>query len=174
MYQEYIVTAKEVKGYCPAISDDISDSLVNSGILMVEDTILKDSCGQAWTDEIITQKSGGTYTTANAIIVNNYLKQLISYGVWQYLTTTLSLQLNSSGLRIKSSDHSVASESVDMAFYRDFIQNYMDSIRRTMKRYIDDHKTDYPLYYNNTYHDKPSENVYNFKIGNIRQKTNND
>lgn len=167
MYQEYIVTATEVKSYCPEINSEISDVLVNRAILAVEDTILRDSCGQAWSDELISQKSGGTYSVANKYVIDNFLKQLISFGVWEYLVVTLSLQLNSSGLRIKTSDHSVQSESKDMAFYRDYIQNYMDRTRKTMKRYLDLNKTSYPLYYSNTYHDDPKKNIYDFRIGKI-------
>jgi hypothetical protein len=77
----------------------------------------------------------------------------------------LSLQLNSSGLRAKNSDHSVLVESKDIAFYRDFIQNYMDTVRHSMNRYINLNKSSYPLFYNNIYHDKPEQNVYNFRIG---------
>lgn len=167
MYNQFIVTPLEVKTYVPEVNNDISDTLVSKAILMVEDTILRDSLGQSWSDEIISQKLGGTYTTTNKYIVDNFLKQLISYGVWQYLVVTLSLQLNSSGLRVKTSDHSIASETKDMAFYRTFIENYMDRIRETMKRYIDLHKSDYTLYYTNPYHDKPSKNVYNFKVSKV-------
>jgi hypothetical protein len=167
MYNQYLVTPIEVRSYCPEVNGDISDLLINRATLATEDTILRDTLGQQWSDEIISQKSGGTYTVANAYIVNNFLKLLVSLSVWQYLVMTLSLQLNSSGLRIKSSEHSIAAESKDLAFFRDFIENYMDRVRKTMKRYIDDHKTDYPLYYNNEYHDKPSENIWNFRIGKI-------
>jgi hypothetical protein len=167
MYQEYIVTVGEVKSYCPEINNEISSTLVERAILATEDTILRDSLGQEWADQIITQRSGGTYTTENAYIVNNFLKQLISFGVWEYLTTTLTYQLNSSGLRIKQSDHSISTEPKDLGYYKEFIQNYMDRVRKTMKLYINDHKSLYPLYYNNKYHDKPKDNVYDFRIGKV-------
>lgn len=167
MYTLNIVTPAEVKTLVPEINYEISDTLISNAIKMVEMTVLQESIGQEWTDEIMSQKSGGTYTTSNKYIVENFLKNILAYSVWQYLTTTLSLQLNSSGLRIKQSDHSIASESKDIAYYRDFIENYLDRVRKLMKRYIDDHKSDYPLYYNNIYHDKPSKNVFNFKISSV-------
>jgi len=167
MYNQYLVTSSEVRVFCPEVNGDINDLLINRATLAVEDTILRDTLGQEWSDEIISQKSGGTYTAANAYIVNNFLKLLVSLSVWQYLVMTLSLQLNSAGLRIKSSDHSIAAESKDLAFFRDFIENYMDRVRQTMKRYIDDNISLYPLWKNNKYHDKPAQNTWNFRIGKV-------
>lgn len=165
MYSLYIVTASEVKNYVPELNAEINDSLIDNGIKMVENTILMESLGQSLTDEIMSQKSGGTYSTANKYLVDNFLKELISYGVWQYISVTLSYQLVSSGLRIKNSDHSVTVESKDLAYYRSFIQNYIDRVRKIMSRYIEDHEADYPLYFANKYGDKPYKNIYNFKVG---------
>ena len=171
MNQVKFLTPSQVKLYVTEINQDIADTLVNNAILMVQESLLKPTFGQEWFDELIVQcsgnTSGSTYTAPNLYIMQNYGYWLLSYGVWQYLATTLSLQLNSAGVRVKTSDHSVAGESKDIAFYRTFIENYIDNVRKTMKRYIDLHKTDYPLYYNNTYHDKPSKDIYNFKIGKV-------
>jgi hypothetical protein len=168
-----MITPSECKAIVPEINFDISDLLINNAIKMVQSTLLIDTVGQEWADELMSQTgtivsgvtSGETYTTANEYIVDNYLKNILAYSVWQYLVITLSLQLNSAGLRIKTSDHSVASESKDLAFYRDFCQNYIDRTRKLMHRYIDQNKASYPLYFNNIYHDVPK--VYNFKIGHI-------
>ena len=43
----------------------------------------------------------------------------------------------------------------------------MDRIRETMKRYIDDNISLYPLWKNNKYHDKPQNNTWNFRIGKV-------
>lgn len=171
----YIMTNVEVKTYAPEINQSIQKVLVDSAILFTQDSLIKDSIGQEWYDQILSQLSGGTgyTTTENQYIIDNYLKHILAYGVWQYLAITLSLQLNDSGLRIKTSDHSQAAESKDIAFIRDFIQNYIDSRRKEMKRYIDNNKTLYPLYYSNIYGDRPSNNVYNFKIGGVPRKNKN-
>ena len=101
------------------------------------------------------------------MIVDNYLKWILSYAVWQYLVITLSLQINAAGLRIKASDHSLAAEQKDIQYYREMIQNWIDSSRKDMFRYINLHKNDYPLYFNNIYHDKPQNNQYNWRIGGV-------
>ena len=162
-----IITATEAKTMVPEINSEIDTGIVDNAIKLTQQSVLKPSLGQEWFDEIITQRSGGTYSTANSYIVNNYIKWILAYAVWQHLVITLSLQLNSAGLRIKGSDHSQAAESVDMQYYRDYTQNWIDNTRKAMYRYINLHSSDYPLYYSNIYGDKPRNNQYNWKMGKI-------
>lgn len=162
-----IITAAECRTMCPEINNEIEDGVIDSAIKLTQQSVIKPSIGQEFFDEIILQKSGGTYSAANKIIVDDYLKWILSYSVWQYLVVTLSLPLNAAGLRIKISDHSNPAESKDLQYYRDFIQNWIDNTRKTMYRYINDNKASYPLYYNNKYHDKPKNNQYNWKIGGV-------
>lgn len=162
-----IITAAEVKINCPSINDEIETGMIDEGILLMQRAVMVPTCGQEWWDEIIQQRSGGTYSSANKVIVDNYLKYILSYAVWQNLVITLSYQLNSAGLRLKVSDHSAQAETADMMYYRDYTQNFIDNIRKEMYRYISLHKNDYPLYYNNKYHDHPSKNQYDWKIGSV-------
>jgi len=156
-----LATATEVKTLCPAINKQVDDTLVNGAILLTQDTLIKDSLTQDLYEDVLANSG----TTANSYLINNYLKNLISYGCWQYLAVSMSLQLNDAGLRIKTSDHSVAAEAVDITFYRNYIQNFIDSTRRMMDRYIDDHKADYPLFYNDKWGDTPK--ISNFRIGRV-------
>lgn len=164
---EYLMTETEVKTLIPQINSTIDKTLVESTMLFTQDTLIKDTLGQQWYEEIILQKSGGTYSAANQTIVDDYIKKILAFGVWQNLLINLSLQTNDAGLRIKISDHSEAASSRDIAFMRDYIQNFIDSKRKEMYRYIKNNKSSYPKYYNDVYGDKPINNIYNFKIGGI-------
>lgn len=169
-----IVTPLEVKTICPEININISDTLISNGIELVTNTLIKDSIGQEWLEEIEYQISGNTLTTQNKYIVDNFLKYICSFGVQLHLVITLSLQLNDSGLRIKVSDHSTAAESSDLSFYRSYIQDFIDNKRESMYRYIKYHPTDYPKYYSDFYNDKPIENRFNFKMSKVQKKYDND
>lgn len=157
----YLVSAVEVKTICPAINLQVQDSLVQGAIILIQNTLVKDSLTQDFYESLIVN----TGTTANSYLIEHYLKNLISYGVWQYLAVSMSLQLNDAGLRIKTSDHSIAAESVDITFYRNYIQNFIDGVRKQMDRYIYDHQTDYPLYFQDKWGDTPVKK--NFRIGRI-------
>ena len=161
------MTEPEVKALVPQINKTVDESLIESTLLFTQDTLIKDSIGQDWYEELLLQKSGGTYTAANQIIIDNYIKNILAFGVWQNLIINLSLAVNESGLRIKISDHSEAASSRDIAFMRDYIQNFIDAKRKEMYRYIKNNKSSYPKYYNDVYGDKPINNIYNFKIGGI-------
>lgn len=163
----YLMTEPEVKALVPQINKTVDESLIESTLLFTQDTLIKDSIGQDWYEELLLQKSGGTYTAANQIIIDNYIKNILAFGVWQNLIINLSLAVNESGLRIKISDHSEAASSRDIAFMRDYIQNFIDAKRKEMYRYIKNNKSSYPKYYNDVYGDKPINNIYNFKIGGI-------
>lgn len=160
-----LLTASEVRGMCRAINGEIEDGIIEDAILSTQQMVVRPSIGKEWYDEIILQKSGGTYSIENKVIVEDYLKWIISYSTWQHLVVTLSLQLNAAGLRIKTSDHSSPAESSDLAFTRSFIQNLIDGTRREMFRYIDEHESSYPLYFNNKYGEKPKNNQFGFDIG---------
>jgi hypothetical protein len=166
-----LITASEVKIICPSINTNIDDTLIENGIDLVTDTLIKDSIGQEWLEQLQIQMLSGTtgLTIANKYMVDNFIKYILSYGVWQYLVVSLSLMLMPDGLRIKTSDHSAAAESVDLSFYRNYIQSFIDNKREGMYRYISYHSSSYPLYYTDKYGDEPIEHRYNFKISKVQK-----
>lgn len=165
MNTKYLITATEVKTKVPFINNEIDTTLISNAILLVQNTLIKNSLTQDFYEDILTNSA----TTANSYLITNYIQDIIAYGVWQYLAVSLSLQLNAAGLRIKLSDHSQAAESVDIEFYRGYIQNFIDGARKEMDRYIEDHQADYPYYWSDKYGDKPR--TYNFKIGCVGNST---
>lgn len=179
-----IITSSEVKTICPSINANISNTLIDNGIKLVTDTLIKDTIGQEWLEEIELQMSGDTpiidgiytsgLTTSNQYIVDNYLKYILSYGVWQYLVVSLSLMLMPDGLRIKTSDHSAAAEAQDISYMRNYIQTFIDNKREAMYRYIKFHSALYPKYYTDFYGDKPIEHRFNFKISKVQKQFYDD
>lgn len=161
MFTNYLITATEVKNICPAINNEIDTTLINNAILLMQDTILKNSLTlDMWEDIMVNSGE-----TNNKLLIDNYIKNLLSYSVWQYLAMILSYQLNSAGVRLKVSDHSTLAEAADIQYYRSYIQNFIDNTRRLMQEYIDDHPSDYPLYF--IYENGKKPNVNNFKIGRV-------
>lgn len=162
------LTPTEIKSIVPSININISDTMIEEATFLIQETLICDSIGREWYEEFNTQISGGTLTEDNTYIFNNYIQYLLSYGVWQYLTITLSYQLNEAGLRIKSSDHSQLAESNDLSYYRSYIQNLIDNKRKMMYDYIRLNSGKYPLYYSSKYGDEP-KSIYNFKIGKVQK-----
>ena len=162
-----ILTVEQIKALVPSINININDKMIEEACTLVEHTILADSIGQEFYEEIRDQVSGNTLTTDNKYLFDNYLQYIVAYSIWQYLTITLSYNLNEAGVRIKTSDHSTLAESTDINYYRTYIQNFIDNKRDQMNKYIRLINNNYPKYYSNKYGDSPSEHIYNFKIGKV-------
>jgi hypothetical protein len=156
-----LITATELKTIVPFINNEVDDTLIENTIILVQNTLVRDTLTQDFYEDVVTNSG----TTANQYLIDNFLKHLISYGVWSQIAVFLSLNLNSAGLRIKISDHSNPAESVDIEFYRNYIQNFIDNTRKEMDRYIFDHQSDYPLYYSDKWGDRPVSK--NFKMGRV-------
>lgn len=161
-----LLTATEVKTLCPMININIDDTLIEYTVELTQNTLLIDSIGQEFYEEIFGQKSGNTLTTNNQYLWNNFLQHIVALGTWLNLTINLSYQLNEAGLRVKTSDHSTLAEAGDIGFYRTYIQNMIDNKRLALHNYIRFHQY-YPLYYSNKYGDNPQNNIFNFKIGKV-------
>lgn len=159
-----ILSATTIKTICQDINNTISSVLIDQACILMQQTLLKDTMGQMWYDDFYSQFIGGTYSTANYFILENYLQYILAFGVWKHLMISLSLQLNDAGLRIKSSDHSVQAESKDMFFYREYIDSFINNKRKEMFRYITYHQSDYPLYYSTKYWDHPQRMINEWQI----------
>lgn len=165
-----IISVNDVRIICPVINVNITDVQIENGIEMVTDTLLKDTIGQEYLEqlenELVIPPTG--HTTPNQYLIDNFLKYIISYGVWKHLVITLSYMVMPDGLRIKTSDHSGLAEKQDITFYRDYIDNFIDNKREAMNRYIRYNSSSYPLYYRDKYGDNQIENRFNFKIGKVQ------
>lgn len=162
-----ILSATTVKDLIPDINNTINNTLVDQACVLMQQTLLKDTMGQEWYDQLYSQFIGGTYTTANSYILENYLQYVLAFGIWKHLMISMTLQLNDAGLRIKQSDHSGVAESKDLTFYREYIDNFINNKRKEMFRYIEYHSTDYPLYYSSKYGDNPHKMINDWQIRKI-------
>ena len=159
-----ILSATTIKQICPDINNTINNTLIDQACILQQQTLLKDTLGQMWFDDLYGQFTGGTYSTPNAYILENYLQYILAFGVWKHLMISLSFQLNDAGLRTKISDHSSLAENKDMYFYREYIDSFINNKRKEMFRYITYHQSDYPLYYSTKYWDHPQRNINDWKI----------
>lgn len=165
---QVLLSATTIKQIVPEINNEISNTLVDNATRLVQGTLLKDSMTQDFYDDFYTRYttlSGTTFTAAYAYLKENYLDYILAFGVWEHLIITLSYQLNSAGLRLKTTDHSAMAEATDMNFMRKYIENFIDARRKEMSRYIFDHQSDYPLFYSDKWGDMPAK--HNFRIGRV-------
>ena len=168
-----LLSASTVKLMVPEINNTIDLTLITNAIWFVQETLIKDTLSQLFYEDLLAKwgtDSGHTgMTTAYTYLKTEFLDWILAWGVWKHLIITMSLQLNDAGLRIKTSDHSSAAESVDIAFMRDYIDNFIDAKRKVMYRYITDpaKPNDYPYWFTGRFPDYPRAMVYDFTIRKI-------
>lgn len=167
MNNVYIMSATTVRQYCPEINVTIADVLINKNIIISQDTTLKNTMGHNWYNHLLLSVSGNTVSAADQYALDNWLYYILAYDVLKNLVVGLSFQLNEAGLRIKTSDHSTLAESKDIGWYRSYIDNFIDSKREEMYRYIRHKYNDYPYYFNNYAGDSPVRNIYDWTIKRI-------
>lgn len=167
MNTKLLTSVADVKAKVPFINNEIDNTLIENTIILVQNTLVRDSLTVDMYEDIIINSG----TTDNKYLIDNYISFIIAYGCWQQLAVFLSLQLNSGGLRIKVTDHSQAAESVDITFYRNYIQNFIDNTRNAMHEYISDNPGKYRYFY--IYEDGKKPHTNNFKFGRVGGGNNN-
>lgn len=162
----YILSASTVRTLCPEINATISDEMIYKAMILSQDTTIHTTLGGHWYHHFMDEASAHTYSTADQYVLDNYISYILSYDILKQLVIQLSFQLNEAGLRIKVSDHSTLAESKDISFYRTYVENFIDSKREDMNRYVRHHQSDYPYYFNS--HDgRNHRNIYDFTIKRI-------
>ena len=160
-----ILSASTIKQLIPQINNEIDNVLVDNNTVFVQMTLIRDTMTQDFYQDMYNKWTGHTMTAAYTTLKEEYIDWILALGVWQNIIITQSYQLNSAGLRLKTTDHSVAAEPQDISFMRQYIQNMIDSKRKDMQRYINDNQGNYPLYFSDKYGDTPK--TKNFRIGRV-------
>lgn len=160
-----LITPDDVRRMCPQINQEIEDGLINDSLSLVQESVIKPTLGYDFYQELLDQRLGGTYTTDNKMLMDNYISWILSFAVWQNLVISTSYTLSAAGLRLKVSDHSVLAESKDIQYYRDYTQNFIDSTRKSMFHYMEHNKDNYITYYKSC--NKGKNLTYNWKMGGV-------
>jgi len=158
-----MLSATTVRQLCPQIALTVDDSLIYNQMILSQDTTIKNSLGHKWYYIMINNISGNTVSVVDQYLIDNFLSYILSYDILKQLVVTLSYQMNDAGLRVKTSDHSQLAETRDLSFYRTYIDNFIDSKREEMNRYIRHNAASYPYYFTSVAH----KTVYNFEIRKI-------
>jgi len=165
-----LITAQQVKYQLPEINDAIPNELLTQNIQIVQRMNIRPILGYDWYEQLETQTSASTVSTANQYILDEYLYMIISLQVQKRLIMTNSYQLENNGLRTKLSDVSELADTQDLTYYRSDLQNDIDFLINEMIKYIDINQNDYPLFVSKT---DPRENVkgtkynYGFSVGRV-------
>jgi hypothetical protein len=146
-----IITATDIKTLIPEIGYEIDNTIITSLIERLQDMKIRPLLrSYSWYEEIMTQASGGTYSAANEIIVNDYIKLILAFFVQQKIIITQTYHIERAGLRIKTFDVSEVAQPEDIRFYIQTITDEIDYLKGEFFKYLTENEASYPLYQSDT------------------------
>jgi len=148
------------------INPDIDLSIIDQATVNVQRSTIRTTLGYQYWDSIYNQfLSGSGYTTEDAYILDNYIYDVIAFGVALELIPTLYAELNQDGLRIVTSSQSTFAPDKLISMYLQSYQNKIDERRTEMVKYMNDNRLKYPIYFR--YNGRTERNVTFFNIHRI-------
>ena len=146
-----ILTSTDIKTLIPEIGYEIDNTIITKLIERLQDMKIRPLLrSYSWYQEIMNQASGGTYSAANQIVVNDYLKLILALFVQQKIIITQTYHIERAGLRIKTSDVSTPAEPEDIRFYMQTITDEIDYLKGEFYKYVCENEASYPLYQSDT------------------------
>lgn len=174
MTYQALMTTTQIKAIAPEINNNIDNTIIESILKICQEQKIRPVLGYNYYDDLMLQVSGGSITTEDQYILDNYLYRVISLEVFKRLVLYTSFQLENAGLRVKLSDVSQPAEVKDINLMRSDAQDQIDFLINEMDKYMNEYKTSYPKYFTsrnsrgeNTMDESRRKYDYGFSISKI-------
>ena len=148
-YNQIMMTSTEVS--TQAINDNYFDTAYfDKYILTSQRKYVKPVLGKDYYNELLTQIAGGSLTTDNTIIVDNFIKPMLAHYVVYEVYSKVHTQLTNQGAMENNTEQSNQANNFEYSQSRDFYINKADFWKKDMIEYIkeakDDDSTKFPLF----------------------------
>jgi len=144
-----MMTSTEVS--TQAINDNYFDTAYfDKYILTSQRKYVKPVLGKDYYNELLTQIAGGSLTTDNTIIVDNFIKPMLAHYIVYEVYSKVHTQLTNQGAMENNTEQSNHANNFEYSQSRDFYINKADFWKKDMIEYIkeakDDDSTKFPLF----------------------------
>jgi len=148
-YNQIMMTSTEVS--TQAINDNYFDTAYfDKYILTSQRKYVKPVLGKDYYNELLTQIAGGSLTTDNTIIVDNFIKPMLAHYIVYEVYSKVHTQLTNQGAMENNTEQSNHANNFEYSQSRDFYINKADFWKKDMIEYIkeakDDDSTKFPLF----------------------------
>ncbi len=143
MYNTQIITSSEVSEQ--AINDNYFDTAYfDNYILSTQRKYVKNALGKDFYNEILTQVESASLTSDNTIIVNDFIKPMLSHYVVYEVYSKIHTQLTNQGVMENNTEQSSQVKSFEYSQSRDFYINKADFWKKDLIDYIKEAKDSDP------------------------------
>lgn len=136
-----------LKVLIPEISPAVDPDHITRFISMEQNKGIRPLFGYQFYNEILSQVSGSTLTTANKYLLDNYILMILSLKVFKRTILSSSYQLENTGLKKKFSNSSENSSEKEISNYRQIIQDDIDYFINEMYKFLDANYDEFPTYF---------------------------
>lgn len=138
--QVYILDENSLKLILPEVNNNISSALIKSSLINAHN-YLQSVLGYTFYNEIITEVSGGTISTDNQYILDEYIYYIIAYKTLSHIIIKTSFQLENTGVRSKISTGSDIADFKTVAYLKEQAEQDLNNYLIELLKYLNAYAT---------------------------------
>ena len=140
-----LVSAEKLKT-TTNINSNLEDSKLIPSIRYASKTHIQPVLGSTLFTEIETQVSGGTLTTINKALLDDFIQESLIYWAYYEILPFLQFKIDNIGITKNSDDNSQPIEDSEFKFLRSNIKNKAEWHSERLRKYLIENSTDFDAY----------------------------
>ena len=156
-----LISAKKIKAFTE-VNDNVDEKLLLSNIQIAQDLGLQTLLGTRFYNHILDGAQGGTLTTAETTLLQDYIQPYLLWrATWESLPTLWARIMNKA-IVIGNTEQGTSVDKGSLTYLRNIYQNRYEFYAQRAMDYIKNNQADYPIYYQYTSTDgmKPQKENY--------------
>lgn len=156
-----LVSARKIKTFTET-NDNVDEQLLLANVQVAQDLGLQTLLGTKFYNHILTAASGSTLTSAETILLEDYIQPYLLWrATWEALPTLWMRVMNKSVIK-GNTEQGTHVDKGDLTYLRNIHQNRYEFYAQRLMDYIKNNPGDFPIYYQYTSTDgmHPSKEVY--------------
>lgn len=143
----FLISISDLKDITP-IDGNVDETLFTQSVLYCQEIYVKDICGTALYNELLSQVDAGTLTALNTTLVNDYIQPALRYYIMAEILKPLSLRITNVGVMQNNTTHSQSVSVTELSELEDHYKNRAEVLATRATNYLCANESSYPLYRN--------------------------
>ncbi len=143
----YMMSADWLKENSP-IDLNVDDKTLKSAILEAQEIHIRDNIGSGLYNELITQISGSTLTSANQTLLNSYIRPCLKHYAIVEAIMPMTMKLMNKGAGKRSADNFTPADQSDMTLIEQRFRDKAEYYANRLQDFLHENSTTYPLFLN--------------------------
>jgi hypothetical protein len=128
------------------LSENVLSKFIVPNIASVQDRYIKKVICKDFYDELIVQVENSSLTTANATLMDDYIKPAMVFRAYARYLATANVYSTPAGFRKFREDNSDAAEAADMSAFLNQANSDATYYERELYEFLENNLDDYPTY----------------------------